>query len=337
MSQTTRRDFLKNFGQAALAAGGALTLESLLSGCAHISSEEEAPPVCPPLKGNKVQPPENGCMVGFYYPAFVSKRILELYEERLGKLPSIFIFYWGRQTFVYFPMVSFVEAARKGVTPFMYVQTMSSLDEIAKGKHDQQIGRFAEEAIKYGEEYGGFFINTMWEMNIEAKYRVWPWAGQPGPFKKAWQHIWQVFEDKGANQYATWVIEYHVDHPLGYYYPGDKYVDWIGLSAYNRAVHRQYFGYRYLNELISGPHKYFASRYKDKPIMLAEFGSTNGKDQPKWLIKAYDTIKSRWKIKAANYWDSIYAELFRDDHTLSQESLNTLKEIFKDPYWIMAK
>ncbi len=70
--------------------------------------------------------------------------------------------------------------------------------------------------------------------------------------------------------------------------------------------------------------------------MQAEFGTTIGRDQPKWLIEAFQTIKSKPGIKAAIYWDNAAIEL-GDDHTLSDESLKTLKEILKDPYWIMAK
>lgn len=127
----------------------------------------------------------------------------------------------------------------------------------------------------------------MWELNIERKYDIWPWAGQPRLFKKAWEHLWQVFEDHGANDYVTWLIEYHVDFPLSGYYPNPKTVDYIGLSAYNRKVHEQYYKYRYLDDLIDQPYKYFRTKYPDKPIMQAEFGTTIGKDQPAWIRKAY--------------------------------------------------
>ena len=70
MRRVTRRDFLKKSGRAGLALAGGLSLETLLDGCAGISTElvtqEEAPVIYPPLKGHKVQPPDNGCLVGFF-------------------------------------------------------------------------------------------------------------------------------------------------------------------------------------------------------------------------------------------------------------------------------
>jgi len=43
------------------------------------------------------------------------------------------------------------------------------------------------------------------------------------------------------------------------------------------------------------------------------------------------------RIKAEIYYDNITAVYGGQNHTLDQISLNTLKEVFKDPYWIMAK
>jgi len=76
--------------------------------------------------------------------------------------------------------------------------------------------------------------------------------------------------------------------------------------------------------------------HPQKPIMLSAFARTNGYDQPRWLINAYGKIKSDFPaIKAAIYFDNTWT--LTGDHTLNPKSLQTLKEIFKDPYWIMAK
>ena len=60
--------------------------------------------------------------------------------------------------------------------------------------------------------------------------------------------------------------------------------------------------------------------------------------EPMWLIDAYRSIKNDFPpIRAAIYYDNITHVLTEYDHTLDQKSLSTRKEIFKDPYWIMAK
>jgi hypothetical protein len=73
-----------------------------------------------------------------------------------------------------------------------------------------------------------------------------------------------------------------------------------------------------------------------KPIMLSSFARTNQKGQSRWLINAYSGIKNSLQaIKAVIYFDNTWG--LTGDHTLNQVSLQTLQNIFRDPYWIMAK
>ena len=67
MKILTRRDFLKKSGLVAAALGVPSTFPLLSSRAATVGTEskETAPVIYPPLKGNKVQPPKNGCLVGF--------------------------------------------------------------------------------------------------------------------------------------------------------------------------------------------------------------------------------------------------------------------------------
>jgi hypothetical protein len=76
--------------------------------------------------------------------------------------------------------------------------------------------------------------------------------------------------------------------------------------------------------------------HPQKPIMLSSFARTNETNQSKWLIDAYSSIKNSFPaIKAVIYFDNTWR--LTGDHTLNQESLQTLQNIFKDPYWIMGK
>jgi beta-mannanase len=216
------------------------------------------------------------------------------------------------------------------------------LKDIADGKHDDKLARLAKGAAGFGEKHGGYFVTTMEEMN-----GYWyPWS-QNQNYIPAWQHIWQVFEDQGANKYVTWVWEpfclepnkrmgdlYKLQSP-GKYYPGDKYVDWIGFSAFSRR-RGSGDGMRH-RDLISRSLEEMHTAHKDKPIIHAETGRTQGYNQEEWLNDAFWTIKREMpELKAVIYWDNITLDL-GDDKTLSKDSLHLMKEIFRDPYWIMAR
>jgi len=118
------------------------------------------------------------------------------------------------------------------------------------------------------------------------------------------------------------------------YYPGDRYVDWIGFTGISVAGSRYSYGSLY--SLIDRTYRRMFKNHPQKPIMLSSFARTNETNQSKWLINAYSSIKNSFPaIKAVIYFDNTWR--LTGDHTLNQESLQTLQNIFKDPYWIMGK
>jgi hypothetical protein len=126
-----------------------------------------------------------------------------------------------------------------------------------------------------------------------------------------------------------------VHFPLKRYnYPGDKYVDWIGFSGYDRAAHRRYYGNRNIDAIFDHAIKHFSDY--NKPFMISEFGTANEKEQSKWLIKAGELLRQRPMIKAAVFFDGFCAET-QTDERLNQEGRVALKEVIKSDYFIGAK
>jgi hypothetical protein len=266
-------------------------------------------------------------------------------EKALHAKPSIFSLPWPK-LYSGFPMPQAMEVAKRGIVPFVYAG-LSSFDsptgipgfgpkEIAQGQHDGTIKKFAQGVLEFGKECGGFFFTTMEEMN--GNWFSW---GMNSHFIPAWRHMWQIFEDHGANQYATWVWvaccpeglpAHSVDDPK-LYYPGEKYVDWIGLIAYSVAGKPTD---HMLNVLIRETYRRLFKDHPQKPFMISSFGRTNETYQYRWLINAYKSMKNSFPaIKAVIYHDNTWR--LTGDHTLNQKSYQSLQNIFKDPYWIMAK
>ncbi len=273
------------------------------------------------------------------------------YEDALGARP--FIFGYGRALlYGRFPASDAKVISRKGMVPYVtgevgaysrLFSTRLGLDEIARGQHDKYIKYFAQGAAKFGKIHGGFFFTTM----IESNGNWWYWGQSPNLIP-AWRHIWQIFEDEGANRYATWVWEAYnpyaitrfADDPERHYF-GDKYVDWIGINTFSNDTNPAAPGQNAMfDELMHEIYRQMLKNHPQKPIMLSQFGRATGSDQPRWLINAFRSIKTDFPaIKAAIHHDKNQKIVNRDwtDSTLSPESLQALKEIFKDPYWIMAK
>jgi hypothetical protein len=357
-----RREFLKTSVGLAAAASGL----KMIAGCATTEPAKVTALVYPPLPDKKIQPPREGCLVGFFkepeaslkakdskffyqrQPIFEVNYVnndITYIENALNAKPSIIIIA-GPKLYHKFPMMQTTMVAKRGILPYVHVDIAPfdstapipgfSVKEIAQGQQDGHIKGFAQDASEFDKEYGGFFFSTMGDMN-----GGWfSWGKHPN-FVPAWRHIWQIFDDQGANQYATWVwvpycpeaSEQHADDPE-LYYPGDKYVDWIGLNAFSKAGHPKLD--HMLNLLMRETYRQLFKKHPQKPFMIPWFARTNEFYQSRWLLNAYSSIKTSFPaIKAAMYSDKTSSH--SGDHTLNPQSWQTLKEIFKDPYWIMAK
>jgi len=389
-SDTSRREFLKT-GMSLVAVISGL---EMITGC--VTTETPAvvksePINYPPLPYNKIQPPKEGCFVGFYKDSGLEKDslyeskqreisqkaknldeyvdilknekdlwslinkysvgdLITFYENSTGVKPSILSFHFPM--YLGFPMERSVTIAKRGIVPYvsadigMHTKVFSNgfrLSDILGGKRDNYIKEYAQGALMFGKEHGGFFFTAMIESNAN-----WFYWGQSSNLIPAWRHIWQIFEDEGANQFATWVWEAYnpygqprsvMDHPEKHYF-GDKYVDWIGLNVYSNDTN-PYVNYnKMFDELTRDIYRQMLNNHPRKPLMLSAFGRAIGNDQPRWLVNAYKSIKNAFpEIRAAIHYElnqKRFDPLWTDS-TLTTESLQRLKEILRDPYWIMAK
>jgi hypothetical protein len=383
--QISRRTFFKTLSLAAAApalgcAIAEIKPEQIASSLSAIKPQSVN---YPKLAGQKVQPPENGCLIGMrraYARSNISgfneflkilhdsrdfddyenrlepnkwrelfkleeavKSYAGYYREEFNQNPKILGLIDTPKLFRPFPSTEASIVSARGMIPYINMLPCHynrpaiglSLESIATGKQDKYLKNLAEGASKFGERNGGFFLTTMEENNGN-----WYYWGQNPKFVPAWRHIWQIFEEQGANQFATWVWEtYCAETQINAwkseeYYPGDKYVDWIGLSAFSIDSQRTTIVPFY--DLIHRTYAQLRKNFPQKPIMQAEFGRTNAHDQANWLVEAYISLKNDFSaLKAAICYDNVTFQIDYD-HVLNKKSLEALKEIFKDPYWIMA-
>jgi mannan endo-1,4-beta-mannosidase len=340
----SRRELLK----AGIGFGAALSGFGTFPGCAATGVHKKIHAPVQDGERRTIVPPENGCLVGFYKKNIPSSSISH-YKNALGSNPTLFVL-WSHIASG-FPTVEAETIVGHGTIPYIALypgMERSSIryepEDIVKGRCDSSLKSFADDAADFGKKYGGFFVTALPEPNAH----WWPWSLKPDT-APAIRHIWQIFDDRGANQYATWGWEAFCrtryeklvrDPEL--YYPGDKYIDWIGMNVFANLKNTLVLEDTVLRELLSPTYEQMLNNHPQKPLMVSEFGRTPGEKQPSWLMDAYRSIKKDFpKIKAAIYYDNITATLSGrhtpQDHTLDEVSLSTLKNIFHDPYWIMVK
>ena len=340
-----RRTFLR--------AGIGIAIASCLGFTQGCAAPAVAPYPTAGKAGRKITPPEDGCLVGFYREGSFKDQMpvtetIEHYLKALDAKPFV-LAVWSLLDRG-FPAAEAMKMKKAGITPYIniapalegrvHLNLNATPADIVHGRVDRNIRRLALDALDFGRQYGSFFFTTLVEFN--AKW--WLWSRTPDTVA-AYRYIWQMFEEQGMNQYATWVWEAFCPEKYQMFvidpepfYPGDRYVDWVGINVFANLKNPAIQPDTQFMEIMTNTYKQMLRNHPGKPIMVSEFGRTPGDKQRSWLTDAYARIKTDFsQLKAAIYYDNITKIYGGQDHTLDQKSLNTLKEIFKDPYWIMAK
>jgi hypothetical protein len=87
------------------------------------------------------------------------------------------------------------------------------------------------------------------------------------------------------------------------YYPGDDYVDVVGLTAYNTGNFYSGETWKSFAELYDNIYYSYLEKY-DKPFMITEFASAVlGGDKNQWVSDMFTHIRYYDRIKVAVWWD----------------------------------
>lgn len=177
--------------------------------------------------------------------------------------------------------------------------------DIATGKYDIFFSTWAQAAKADGRRVllrFGFEFNGDW----------FTWSGKPELFIKAWRRIHDIFQKEGA-QHVEWVwspnivsVPRNKSNSMHLYYPGDDYVDWVGVDGYNFGDHYdlwhhwQSFGQIYESVLDD-----FQRRYSNKPVMISEFGCASGKpgQRQAWIHEAYTVLQKYPQVQSVIWFN----------------------------------
>ncbi|WP_223692678.1 glycoside hydrolase family 26 protein [Leifsonia poae] len=178
-----------------------------------------------------------------------------------------------------------------------------SLPKIIGGDFDAYLHTYAKDIVATGLPLA---IRLDHEMN-----GIWyPWAetdgsgksingNSAGDYVKMWRHVHDIFQQEGANSLVMWVWSPNIVNNLpashkvaGYLdslYPGDAYVDWVGLSGYLRPPYKADNNFTF--DYTFGPSLKALRALTTKPIMLSEVGAseTDG-HKPAWITSFFDAM-----------------------------------------------
>ncbi len=249
---------------------------------------------------------------GIFEPsAPVTMTKLNQIEERVNHEFSFLIRYSDLDEQV--PVQEFMNAYNEGKILELTLQTShSKLDDssifydILNGKYDEYLHQYAKN-IKQFRHPVLFRLNN--EMNGDwCVYSSYYFSKDTDLYKEVWKYIYRIFEDEEIDN-VLWVWNPNHDSMPGFawnhsvlYYPGDDYVDIVGLTAYNTGTY--YPGEKWTNfyTLYHSLYNEYAA-LSAKPLMITEFGSNSvGGDKVQWIHNMFSHIEKFPRIKVAIWW-----------------------------------
>lgn len=164
------------------------------------------------------------------------------------------------------------------------------------GQYDSYISDFA---LKIKEIDKPVFIRFAHEQNGD----WYPWSGKAigsSSYIGIYRRVKDIFDENKVTN-VRWIFSINWEDIPGdssflKYYPGDEYVDYIGIDGYNWGLSQSWSSWM-------GPKDIFSQRYIEvvknlcKPVLITEFGSSSeGGDRAKWIIEFFKEVNSMDKV-----------------------------------------
>jgi Glycosyl hydrolase family 26 len=278
---------------------------------------------------------------GAYLGAFVSPRPGEDFQGAVHRLESaigrkIVIDHQYSRWDVAIPTAHQIWDASTGRLPFVNWKAQR-LDgspvpwrTIANGSDDEWIMQRADALKAFGSP-----LYLAFHHEPEDDLGTW---GSPEDYAAAFRHIVDVFRSRGVSNVAfvwtvmTWTFDPRSGRDPDAYYPGDGYVDIIGVDGYDWYPGRVGAPWESFEEIFERSN-HFATIH-DKPWMVVETGAQEDTHQPgrkgQWFRDIAATAK-RWPLlKAVIYFDAIKEYDWSSDTSVS--SLRGFFALGHDPY-----
>ena len=278
---------------------------------------------------------------GIFEPtAPLEMETLKALEERVEHEFSTLVLYQGLNDF-HFPREAMDNAAQAGKIVQLTFQTYYQkgdnrgvLYAILRGDYDKEIERYAQEIKDFGKPIL-FRLNN--EMNGDwCPYSSYHHSKDTDIFIAVWRYFYDKFQEEGADN-LLWVWNPNGEDMPGFawnnallYYPGDEYVDIVGLTAYNTGTYYRGEKWTSFDDLYRPLYFQYAN-LSAKPLMITEFGSSSsGGDKIAWLQDMFTRIPKYPRLKQIIWWNGIDwdgtkpARIYRLDE--SEEMLEVFKE-----------
>lgn len=277
-----------------------------------------------------------GCGIGAFVNGLDN---LSNFQKMIGKNLAVVLWYvhWLES----FPKDEAAKVYVNGSIPLItwepwVTHAKGTLEAISSGEYQGYVKKFLQEAKQWGKP---FFLRFAHEMNGN----WYPWDGfhnggntaSAEKYKQAWVYLYNLKKELAVdNALLVWSPN-NTDQPnetwnnISAYYPGDEYVDWIGMDGYSWG----YGAWEPFDSVFGTIYQKLVS-LTQKPLMIGEFGAAEqGGDKAAWIKQSLAQIKQKYPRIKIFCWFNINKERdWQIDST--NPSAQAFKQAISDRYFV---
>jgi hypothetical protein len=224
-------------------------------------------------------------------------------------------------------------------------QPRYQLRRIITGKMDDYIRAYARAMRSFNHP---ILLRFAPEMN--GNWNSWSTGvngNRPGDYVRAWRHVHRIFVAAGATN-VLWVwapnVTYRDSKPLAGLYPGNAYVDLVGLDGYNWGLVNPGSRWQGFGDIFGPTLKTVATLAPGKPVLITETASTEiGGSKATWIAELFAGLRRHPEIIGVNWFNQVKETDWRVQSSPAAEQAFVTAEahfptspaarIFRDRLW----
>lgn len=226
---------------------------------------------------------------------------LDRFNSRTASTARVAMFYadWRGRDGVFDGAVMSGIRARGAVPMVSWMPYGISLRDVIAGREDAYLRDWFSAARDWGQR---LLVRPFIEMNGDwYDWGIGVDGNTPEDHIAAWRHVVGLARDVGASN-IEWVWSPNEDESrrvsLATIYPGDKWVDWLGLDGYNWGkAHTS--GWRSFERIFRSSYDEITA-LSSRPLMIAETASNeDGGNKAAWIRRTFtETLPTMPRVRA---------------------------------------
>ncbi len=237
------------------------------------------------------------------------------FYEGLGTKPSTHMMFdgWYADGDRTFPTSFCQQADANGFTPFVTLEPFMGMDEILSGKYDADLTAYANAIKAFGKP-------ILFRFAHEFNGDWYPWSvmnDQVVPaatYVKGFKYVHDKLTQAGATN-LVWIWAPNNENggknpqTLDTYYPGDAFVDIIGMDGYNFGTSQDWSKWASFSQTFGNLYNWIETNHPNKPILIAEMGcSSQGGDKVAWINDMFVQLEQNFPKIMSIVWFNIDKE-----------------------------